>query len=171
MTCTSGGCCTSAQTFLFPLVHPLTLRLPLFHEYLLCWWSETAAALYVHMYLPSCFLPPENSNTNQQLSSKQRCDTQVQPHGSQIRCNSEEPFFCCSHRSRFSTIIKHRRSWVSVSLILHRPTESWGFTPDLLLCLSSMLMLMGADGGVNVPRLPWNGLSQLSDDRSKCLNG
>lgn len=47
--------------------------------------------------------------------------------------------------------------------------KSPGFEPAALLRLSPALMLMGADGGASVPRLPFNCLSQMSERRSKWL--
>lgn len=89
-----GGAVPLHKPFFPPCAptHSSPASLPWISPLLVEWHCCCSVRSCVSIY-PSCFLPPENSNTNQQLTSKQRCDTQVQPHGPQIRCNSEEPLF------------------------------------------------------------------------------
>lgn len=100
MAFTSRGCFTSAQTLLFLLTHTLTLCLPLFHEYLLCWWSKAAALRTVL-----------NSNTQPQSCSKQRCDTLRSSHVS-LGCGPPgapvEKLFAAVRGHGLSTTIIHR---------------------------------------------------------------
>lgn len=98
------------------------------------------------VHLPSCFLrrklPPEISNTHQQSSSKQRCETLRSSHMSLGTGPSGATVeaLCCSQGSRFSTIINHWRCWNSVFLIdnRHRISRNWSsFTAATLSCVDA----------------------------------
>lgn len=72
MSFTSRGCCTSAQTLLSLLTHTLTLCLPLFHEYLLCWWSKAAALRAVLVCAYQALFWGENSLQRTQIHNCSR---------------------------------------------------------------------------------------------------
>lgn len=154
VTFTSRGCCTSAQSLLSLLTHTLTLCLPLFHEYLLCWWSKAAALRAVLVCAYQALFWGENSLQRTQIHncSKQRCDTLRSSHVS-LRCGPPgapvEKLFAAVRGHGFSTTIIHRRCWTSVFLIdnWHRISRNWSsFTAASLSCID-------ANGGADAPHL------------------
>lgn len=145
MTFTRRGCCTSAQTLLSLLTHTLTLCLPLFNEYLLCWWSKAAALRAVLVCAYRALFWGENSLQRTQIHHCNRAPnndvtlsgpaTWVSDVGRRV------------HQLRSSFI--HRQCWTSMFLIdnWHKISRNWSsFTAALLSCID-------ANGGPMVVRM------------------
>lgn len=114
MTFTSRGSCTSAQTPLSLVAHPLFACLSSMNIFFV------GGVKLLHSVLSWCApteLFSEGKTPSRELEYTPAVKLQSRMWGSQVkpeepqvwavRCNSREAL-CCSHRSRFSTIINQR---------------------------------------------------------------